>query len=216
MKRSRITNGIHLLIGHAQKPEHQMLTKTPLSQLFEDALVFAHRAHQLQFRKASTIPYMSHLLAVCSIVLDHGGNEHQAIAALLHDAPEDQGGLPMLNKIKDQFGKGIALLVSQCSEPLEIANKPWTERKSLFLDHLRELPSDAILIIAADKTHNLSSILDQHLIFGDDVFQRFGGKKKGTVWYYSELATVLVPRIPIGLGNHLKSLADDLNKLAKR
>jgi (p)ppGpp synthase/HD superfamily hydrolase len=186
----------------------------PQGDRFDRALLLASRTHRHQFRKGSTVPYVSHLLAVCAIVLEHGGTEDQAIAALLHDAPEDQGGLAMLGRIREEFGEEVANLVSQCGEPLGLKGAPWRQRKEAFLRHLDALPPGALLVVAADKAHNLASLLDEQARCGDEVFRRFGGGKDGTLWYYAELSKALTPRVPDPLAGRLADLASRLQALA--
>ncbi len=107
-----------------------------MSKRYDQALVFASAVHRNQCRKGSDVPYISHLLCVSSMVLEHGGGEDQAIAALLHDAPEDQGGSAMLDTITRKFGKTIARLVEECTEPLRSEQTDWVSRKQAYLDHL--------------------------------------------------------------------------------
>lgn len=182
-----------------------------LTSRFDRALVFASEAHRRQCRKDSPIPYISHLLAVCAIVLEYGGSEEQAIAALLHDAPEDQGGAAMLDRIRAEFSPAIADLVVACGEPLALAGMPWRQRKEAFLRHLDTAPPQAVLVIAADKIHNLASILDERERYGEAVFARFGGKKEGTLWYYARLEEILGPRVPVVLARRFCSLVRELH-----
>lgn len=178
-----------------------------LTDRFDQALVLANRVHRDQCRKGTDIPYVSHLLAVCALVLEYGGDEDQAIAALLHDAPEDQGGEDMLGRIRDTFGPRIAVLVTACGEPPELKNASWRERKEAFLRNLVDAPADALLVIAADKAHNLACLLDDLRQLGDAVFDRFNGGKAGTLWYYGQLAETLAPSIPSALARRLTESA---------
>jgi (p)ppGpp synthase/HD superfamily hydrolase len=188
--------------------------KPLLTQRLDLALVFASRTHRDQCRKGTAVPYLSHLLAVCALVLEHGGDEDQAIAALLHDAPEDQGGPDMLQRIRDEFGPRVARLVEACSEPPELKHAAWRERKEAFLRHLTDVTADALLVIAADKTHNLACLLDDHHHLGDAVFERFNGGKAGTLWYYGRLAEMLAPRVPPALAFRLTQAARALQASA--
>jgi (p)ppGpp synthase/HD superfamily hydrolase len=184
-----------------------------LTERFDQALVFASQVHRQQFRKETTIPYVSHLLAVCALVLESGGTEDQAIAALLHDAPEDQGGAAMLERIRHEFGEAVGRLVEQCGEPLEPQKSSWRHRKEAFMRHLASVPAEPLLIIVADKIHNLSCILEEHRRCGDAVFERFGGRKDGTLWYYGRLSEVLSSRAPEPLARRLAELVVKLQAL---
>jgi (p)ppGpp synthase/HD superfamily hydrolase len=185
-----------------------------LTDRFDQALVFASRTHRGQCRKGTNVPYISHLLAVCALVLENGGDEDQAVAALLHDAPEDQGGRGMLDRIRDELGTRVASLVAACSEPPELKQASWRERKEAFLRNLADAPPEALLVIAADKTHNLACLLDDHHHLGDAVFERFNGGKAGTLWYYGRLAEILAPRVPPPLAFRLTEAARALQALA--
>ncbi len=185
-----------------------------LSPRFDEALAYASGLHRHQTRKHSVIPYAAHLLAVCSLVLEHGGDETQAIAALLHDGPEDQGGEATLTQIRGRFGDDVGDLVAACSEPLHHGKSAWQERKEAFLDHLATVPPRALLIIAADKVHNARSIVADHAVIGGEIFNRFNGGVAGTKWYYRQLAAVLESRAPASLAKELGELAKRIDGLA--
>ncbi|MEZ6141696.1 MAG: HD domain-containing protein [Zavarzinella sp.] len=175
-----------------------------LTDRFDLALLFTSRIHRKQSRKGTNVPYISHLLSVCALVLEHGGNEDQAIAALLHDAPEDQGGQGILDRIQHTFGSKIAALVAACGEPVELNGASWRERKTAFISALEYVPMDAQLVIAADKAHNLACLVDDYLQLGVSVFDRFNGGKIGTMWYYDSLVELISPKIPVPLALRLK------------
>jgi (p)ppGpp synthase/HD superfamily hydrolase len=159
---------------------------------FHRALSFASALHQTQLRKTTEIPYISHLLGVCAIVLDNGGNETEAIAALLHDAAEDQGGMPTLLRIQREFGDEVAEIVRACSDALledPESKPPWRERKQTYIDRLRDEPS-VLLVSAADKLDNLRSIDRDFRMLGDGLWERFRGGKNGTLWYYGEMLRI--------------------------
>ena len=164
------------------------ISQTVLTQRFEDALVLATRLHAHHRRKVSGVPYVSHLLAVASLVLEHGGTEDEVIAALLHDAVEDQGGRPTLERIRAQFGDSVALIVEQCSESDVIPKPPWQERKEDFIAAVPHKCASARLVSLADKVHNLQAVLRDYKRDGDVVWQRFKGSKDGTLWFYRTLA----------------------------
>src|SRR5580693_9704905 len=114
-----------------------MVDKLPLTARFRGALMYAARVHARQFRKGTTRPYIGHLLGVASIVLAHGGDEDEAIAALLHDAVEDQGGKPRLLDIRQKFGLRVAQIVEGSTDSDTLPKPPWLERKQAYLRHLR-------------------------------------------------------------------------------
>ena len=161
---------------------------TPLGARFERALVFATQKHAGQHRKGTTVPYVAHLLGVASIVLEAGGgDEDLAIAALLHDVVEDCGGAPMLKEIRRRFGKRVANVVDGCTDTDLDPKPPWLERKKAYIAHLRTADADTRLVSAADKLHNVRSIVTAYREIGDRVWERFHGKRDGTLWYYRAL-----------------------------
>jgi (p)ppGpp synthase/HD superfamily hydrolase len=171
----------------------QMHNNPILSARFSDALAFAARLHAQQMRKETTIPYISHLLAVASLVLEHSGCEDEAIAALLHDAIEDQGaqypgGVTALRaEITSQFGESVIAIVNGCTDAEVIPKPPWRARKEAYIKHLQGAPSAVLLVSACDKLHNIRAILMDYRKHGEAVFERFNGKKEGTLWYYRAL-----------------------------
>ncbi|NBD34303.1 MAG: HD domain-containing protein [Cyanobacteria bacterium] len=155
-----------------------------LSPRFSQALTFAHNLHIKQKRKGSHTPYISHLLTVCSLVLEYGGDEDCAIAALLHDAIEDQGGAATREKIRLHFGQRVTTLVDECTESDQTPKPPWQERKETYLAHIPQMSDEIALISTADKIHNARSILRDYQTLGEDIWNRFHGGKEGTLWYY--------------------------------
>src|SRR5262249_53785851 len=162
-----------------------------LSSRFELALVYATQLHSAQRRKGADVPYVAHLLAVTAIVLEHGGNEDEAIAALLHDAVEDQGGATTLAEIRRRYGDAVADMVSACSDTDQPIKPPWRERKQAYLEHLRTASSGVRLISAADKLHNARSTLAAYLQVGPQVWDLFKGGKSGTLWYLRSVVDIL-------------------------
>jgi (p)ppGpp synthase/HD superfamily hydrolase len=167
------------------KPKSQ--TVTPLGPRFEGALVFATRKHAGQHRKGTAVPYVAHLLSVAGLVLEAGGDEDLAIAALLHDVVEDCGGAPMLKEIRRRFGKRVAHVVDGCTDTDLDPKPPWLQRKKDYIAHLRTADADTRLVSAADKLHNVRSIVATYREIGDRVWERFHGKRDGTLWYYRAL-----------------------------
>jgi (p)ppGpp synthase/HD superfamily hydrolase len=176
-----------------------------LGTAYEDALRYALVAHAGQTRKHTDIPYISHLLAVSGLVLEAGGSEIQAIAALLHDAPEDCGGQPRLDDIRHRFGNEVGEIVKACSDSLvEDADdkKDWCTRKKEYIAHLDGVAPNVLLVSLADKVHNVTAILRDFRTEGIKMFGRFTiGQKDGPVagraateWYYGELVTEFTSR----------------------
>ena len=161
------------------------------SNAFENALAYAARLHAGQMRKGSDTPYISHLLAVTAITLDHGATENEAIAALLHDAVEDQGGQETLEEIRRQFGNQVAEIIAACSDTDELPKPPWRERKEAFVERLRTEPYSVRLVVAADKLHNVNDALRNYRILGDDLWRHFKGGRDGTLWYYQAVIGAL-------------------------
>ena len=161
-----------------------------LTERFEEALGYAAHLHALQKRKGTSIPYVAHLLSVTSLVLENGGDEDQAIAALLHDAVEDQGGLPTLREIRRLFGERVARIVDGCTDAYVRPKPPWRKRKEDYLAHLRHAEADVRLVSLADKLHNARSILRDLRRDGPQSLARFNGGRSGTLWYYRSLVTI--------------------------
>ena len=189
--------------------------KKKLSDRFGKALEFAFNLHRNQYRKGSMIPYISHLLGVTAIVLEQGGNENQAIAALLHDAVEDQGGHKTLIKIKDLFGPEVAEIVEGCTDSFIIPKPEWKQRKTAYLEKLKRSPDETILVSLADKVHNARSILNDIVNSEDDVWEKFNGGKKGTLWYYQSLVEIFQTSPYRILTTELQELVDEIADLAK-
>ena len=163
---------------------------------FTEAVTYALHLHGEQVRKATSIPYISHLLAVCSLVLEDGGSEDEAIAALLHDGPEDQGGQATLDEIRRQFGAEVAAMVEGLSDTMEHPKPPWRERKAAYLERLRDEPASVLRISLADKLHNLRSVATDLELVGDDLWSRFNADRDAQAWYYRALLEVFEDRIP--------------------
>ena len=189
----------------------------PLTTRFDHALLFAAQVHRDQDRKKSGIPYISHLLGVASIVLDYGGDEDMAIAALLHDAVEDQGGLPRLDEIREKFGERVARVVDGCTDSYEVSGekRDWHERKRAYIAKVAQESADVQLVSAADKLANAREILADYRVEGDAVFSRFQGRKEGTLWYYRALVEVFRKAGLNPLIDELDRVVTELESLAK-
>ena len=161
-----------------------------LSVRFESALVFAFQLHARQVRKGGQIPYIAHLLAVAALVLEDGGDEDQAIAALLHDAVEDQGGKQTLQLIQERYGENVAQIVAGCTDADHIPKPPWRQRKETYLEHLIRATAEVRRVSLADKLHNARSLSQDLRRDGEAVWGRFKGGKQGTLWYYHSLVDI--------------------------
>lgn len=167
-----------------------------LTDRFDDALAYASRIHRDQIRKGADIPYVSHLLGVASIALEAGADEDQAIAALLHDAVEDQGGLARLNDIRNRYGERVAEIVNHFTDTDIEPKPPWRARKEAYIESLSHKPAASLLVSLADKTHNAGAIVADLAAHGSVVWERFTGGRDGSLWYYETLAdrfAVLLP-----------------------
>lgn len=160
---------------------------TSLSEEFLEAFEFTFNLHKDQVRKGSEIPYMSHLMGVTALVLEDGGNETEAIAALLHDSVEDQGGLATLKIIQRKFGNGVAGLVEFCTDSMETPKPPWKDRKLAVINKVSSAGDSEYKIMLADKLHNLRTIKTIAETSGNDIWERFTGGHEGSLWYYRQL-----------------------------
>ncbi len=186
----------------------------PLTQRFDQALALARQLHAGQTRKGTDIPYISHLLAVTSLVLEDGGGEDEAIAALLHDAVEDQGGLDTLAEIRRQFGDRVADYVLGLSDTFEDPKPPWQQRKDEYLQHLRTAPPQVLRISLADKLHNARSIRQDLRNRGEALWDLFRGGREGTLWYYRTLVEIFQQTSPSILVAELAQVVEDIHQLA--
>jgi len=185
-----------------------------LGPRFFRAFAFAAEKHAKQTRKASTIPYIAHLMGVASLVLEAGGDEDLAIAALLHDVVEDCGGAPMLKEVRRRFGSRVAKVVDGCTDANTNPKPPWRERKEKYILHLRLADADTRLVSAADKLNNVRSILRDYRAIGESVWTRFTGGREGTLWYYRTLVEVFRERPRNRITRELELAVTELSSLA--
>lgn len=167
-----------------------------LTERLSTALAIAVQAHHGQFRKGTSIPYVSHPIGVASLALEYGADEDQVCAALLHDALED-GGPAYEDVIRQKLGARVTYLVLGCTDGMPDesgAKAPWKERKLAYLEHLAEAPGDVLLVSGADKLHNARAIVQDMDRVGDAVFDRFTASKAETLWYYESLVSILERR----------------------
>ena len=187
-----------------------------LSPRFEEALVYATRLHNGQYRKGTSVPYVAHLLSTAGIALEYGADEDEAIAALLHDAVEDQGGAATLEEIRRRFGDRVAEIVAGCSDSDTIPKPPWQERKEAYIAHLRTASASVRRVSAADKLHNARAILRDYRLIGEALWDRFAGGKEGTLWYYRALVEAFQEAGTTPLVEELDRVVSELENMAKR
>jgi (p)ppGpp synthase/HD superfamily hydrolase len=196
-----------------------MLKSTVLTDRFDRALLYATHVHGGQVRKKTVIPYVAHLLAVSATVLEYGGDEEQAIAGLLHDAAEDQGGEPRLHDIRNRFGERVADMVRSCTDGMAdtAAGHPkedWQVRKDRYLRRLQTMDADTLLISLSDKVHNARSILRdlRKEEIGELVWERFSQPKDRTISHYEELAKTFKEVLPGQLADELGEIVEVLKR----
>ncbi|MGB4484414.1 MULTISPECIES: HD domain-containing protein [Pseudomonas] len=187
----------------------------PSPQIAE-AVALATNLHSKQTRKGTGIPYLSHLLGVAGLVMEHGGDEEQAIAGLLHDAVEDVGAY-VEAQIREQFGERVARIVLACTDgiPDETEAKgDWHVRKQRYLAHLSNAPADVLLVSACDKLHNARAIVSDLHSHGPAMFSRFNAGQESTLWYYDQLASVFQSCFPGSLSDELTRTVAEMKRLA--
>ena len=186
-----------------------------LGPRFLRAFLFAADKHAGQTRKASTIPYFAHLMGVASLVLEFGGDEDMAIAALLHDVVEDCGGAPMLTEVQRRFGTRVAKIVDGCTDSDITPKPPWRERKQTYIQHLKRADAETRLVSAADKLNNVRSILADYREVGEAIWGRFHGGRDGTLWYYRVLLEEFLRHEPNRLIREFELAVRELEARAK-
>jgi (p)ppGpp synthase/HD superfamily hydrolase len=184
-----------------------------LTQRFEDAMVYALHLHASQTRKGSGVPYISHLLSVAALTLEYGGSEDEAIAALLHDAVEDQGGAVTRAEILRRFGPVVTGIVDGCSDTDATPKPPWRARKEAYIAHIPNASDSVRLVSACDKLHNVRALLMDYRIMGEELWRRFHGGREGTLWYYRSLVDVLRSGRTVQVVNELDRAVTELETL---
>jgi GTP pyrophosphokinase len=179
------------------------------------AFAYAAALHGEQRRKGTNIPYLSHLLAVAALVLEHGGTETQTVAALLHDAVEDhpRGGTTR-REIQEEFGAEVLAIVEACTDADRHPKPPWKERKERYIAHVAEISSPARLVALADKVHNARAILRDFQTLGDALWNRFNASKAEVLWYYGALADIFLRVDGSPLAHELYRVVTELEALA--
>jgi (p)ppGpp synthase/HD superfamily hydrolase len=188
--------------------------KIRLGPRFLRAFKFAATMHAGQTRKASTIPYIAHLMGVTSLVLEAGGDEDLTIAALLHDVVEDCGGHAMLKEVRRRFGPRVAKIVDGCTDSYATPKEPWRERKENYIARLKKEDADTRLVSAADKLNNVRSILSDYRAIGESIWSRFNGGREGTLWYYRTLRDEFLRSKPNRITRDLELVVNELESMA--
>jgi (p)ppGpp synthase/HD superfamily hydrolase len=191
--------------------------RTMLTERFDAALLFAHEVHRTQTRKGTPVPYVAHVLGVATLTLEYGGEETEAIGALLHDAIEDApaalgGAQGVRARIREEFGETVLGIVEHCTDTDQQPKPPWRVRKSNYLAHLPTAPPDALLVSAADKLYNATAVLRDFRAHGEALWQRFNADagKAGTIGYYRALADIYTRQLPNPISADLQRLVSML------
>jgi GTP pyrophosphokinase len=185
-----------------------------LSPRFEEALAFAAELHREQVRKGTAVPYMAHLMAAASLALEHGATEDEAIAAVLHDAVEDQGGAATQEAIRQRFGPAVADIVAGCTDTDQTPKPPWRARKEAYIAHLASASPSVRLVSLCDKVHNARTILADYRTSGEALWARFTGGKNGTLWYYRALVEAFRTHGHTALVAELDRVVGEVERLA--
>ncbi|MGZ6779873.1 MAG: HD domain-containing protein [Mycobacterium sp.] len=188
-------------------------TSPRLGERFQQALGYAAELHNSQTRKAGDVPYVGHLLSVAGLVIEADGTETEAIAALLHDAAEDQGGEATLSEIEQRFGADVARIVDECSDTVITPKPPWRQRKEDYINHLHAASDSTIRVSMADKLDNARAILRDLRRHGPAVWQRFTTKDpQDHLWYYRSLLEVYRTRSDSWLVDELQRVIQALGE----
>jgi (p)ppGpp synthase/HD superfamily hydrolase len=200
------------------------VSPTALGPRFARAVKWMSELHAEQLRKGTDIPYVAHLLGVASLVLEDGGSESEAIAALLHDAVEDAQVKP--KEIRRRFGRKVARIVKGCTETIdgELPSRKgkhrgaatWRARKEESLAKLRDpsTPTPVLRVRAADALFNARSIVTDLRRHGPETWQRFHAGAVDQLWYHRSLAIVLAHRHPGLLSDELRATVGEMEQLA--
>lgn len=179
---------------------------------FRQGLESATTAHASQRRKGADTPYIAHLLSVCALVIEDGGSEDEAIAALLHDAAEDQGGEAMLDEIGVRFGPDVRRIVAACSDTFEMPKPAWRKRKEDYIGAVAGKRDDELRVSLADKLHNARTIVFDHRQVGSRLWDRFSADRDEVVWYYRSLAEAFAAKRPGPMAHELVRVVDELER----
>src|SRR6266702_3589084 len=186
--------------------------RNKLSRRFDEALRFASKKHGGQTRKGTDVPYIAHLMGVTSLVLEGGGDEDMAIAALLHDVVEDCGGMPRLREVRRMFGARVAKIVEGCTDSFSDPKLPWIIRKQEYLQRLKHEDDETRLVSGSDKLHNVRTVITDYRQDGEAIWKRFSGGRDGTLWYYRALSDEFQRRKPNRITKELAIALQELEK----
>jgi (p)ppGpp synthase/HD superfamily hydrolase len=193
-------------VSRAPKPPH-------LGPRLQKAFRYAAEKHAGQTRKQTAVPYLSHLMAVTSLVLEGGGDEDTAIAALLHDVVEDCGGMPRLREVHKMFGTRVAKIVEGCTDSFVDPKLPWNVRKKEYLERLKHEDAETRLVSASDKLHNVRTVIADYRQDGESIWKRFSGGRDGTLWYYRALSDEFQQRKANRITRELAIAVRELEKM---
>jgi len=182
-----------------------------LGERFVDALGYVTRVHSGQLRGSDEQPYIAHLLRVTGLVIQDGGSEDEAIAALLHDAVEDQGGLDRLADIRERYGHVVADIVDECTDSYGDPKPPWRRRKEAYIASLDSASAGALLVSIADKLDNTRSMIRGYRIRGAEQWSRTGKTAEDVHWYYGTLARRFCELRPGPLSDELTRTVAELD-----
>ena len=183
-----------------------------LGARLQRAFRYAANKHEGQTRKQTAVPYLSHLMAVTALVLEAGGDEDMAIAALLHDVVEDCGGMPRLREIERMFGKRVAKIVEGCTDSFVNPKLEWKIRKGDYLKRLKHKDHETRLVSACDKLHNVRTVISDYRKDGESIWKRFNGGREGTLWYYRALSDEFQRRKANRITRELAMVVADLER----
>jgi (p)ppGpp synthase/HD superfamily hydrolase len=192
--------------------KREFLKPPALGIRLQRAFKYAAEKHDGQVRKQTAVPYLSHLMAVTSLVFEGGGDEDMGIAGLLHDVVEDCGGMPRLREIRRMFGARVAKIVEGCTDSFSDPKLAWAVRKSEYLKKLKHEDSETRLVSAADKLHNVRTVLADYRQDGESIWQRFSGGREGTLWYYRALSDEFQRKNPNRITRELAIAVAELEK----
>jgi (p)ppGpp synthase/HD superfamily hydrolase len=182
------------------------------SERFADSLGYTARVHAGQIKRADGRPYIAHLLRVAGLVIQEGGSEDEAIAALLHDAAEDHGGFARLDEIRTRYGRTVADLVEECTDSLEEPKPPWRRQKEQHLAEFERCCPGALLVLLADKLDNARTMLREHRVHGEELWKRYGKGPGDVRWYYGALSERLPALRPGALADELTRTCSELDR----
>jgi (p)ppGpp synthase/HD superfamily hydrolase len=185
-----------------------------LTPRFETALAFAARLHVHQRRKLTHTPYIAHLLSVAALVLEDGGDEQEAIAALLHDAIEDQGGVATRDLIRQQFGEQVTQIVEGCTEPQREPQQTWRDHKLAYLHQIRSASAAVHRVVLADKLHNGRSLLLNLHLYGTVTWDYFKGGQANVLWLHHQQLQLFRQLSTSWMVNELAWVAQEVERLA--